>query len=160
MPRYTPNQQNNTATLEVFPKDEYEFIIGEPKPFYNAAKDNTATGGADKGENFGIRYVLSHAAGPYAGKKYVKTCYLHSQGAADMTKQFMLAAYGFQPNNEAEQEFNKKIVEEGLDDSFNTDDGSVGSYWTKIKGGRVKGLLETGAYQGRQQNVEKGWLPL
>lgn len=160
MPRYTPNQQNSTAALEVFNKDEYEFVIGEPKAFYNAAKDNTATGGVEKGESYGIRYVLTHAAGPYAGKKYIKTLYLHSEGGRDMAKQFMMPAYGFQVNAEAEAEFNKKIVEEGLDDSFNTDDGSVGSYWTHVKGGRVKGALDVGTYNNKAQNKEVGWSPL
>lgn len=156
MPRYTPNQTNNTATFEVFPLGEYELIIGEPKPF--TSEDKPQQDGTTKTGNYGIRYALTIAEGPFAGKKYIKTCYMHTQGSEDMTKQFMLAAHGFESNFDSEKLFNDKIAT--MDQTFNSDDGSCGDYWTSIKGGRVKVTLATTMYQGKEQNQEKGWSKL
>lgn len=158
MPRYTPNQANNAAVQEVYPKDQYEWIIGEAKPFFNAGKDADANGGKEKAETFGILYVLTHAAGPYVGKKYFKRCFMHNTISEDMTKQFMLAAHGFAPTAEGEKDFNDKIAT--LDQAFNTDDGSCGDYWTSIKGGRVLCVLTVGEYNKKPQNNDTDWQPL
>lgn len=158
MPRYTPNQQNNSATFYIFPLNEYEFIIGEAKPFFNAGKEAVEGQSVKKEDNYGVRYVLTCAEGPHAGKKYIKNCYLHSSGAEDFTKQFMLAAHGFGVTNDEELLFNDKIV--NMDQAFNTEDGSAGDYWTSIKGGRIKGSLTVAMYQGKQKNEEKSWAPV
>ena len=155
MPRYTPNQTNASATFTIFPKDQYEFVIGEPKPFETTKEKD----GVSSVVNHGIRYTLTCvSSGAFNGKKYIKTCYMHSAGSEDMTKQFMQAAHGFEMNSDGEAQFNDKILT--LDQSYDPETGEVGDYWSSIKGGRILGVLEPKMYENKEQNSEKGWSPL
>lgn len=151
MPRYEAAPNTVAASFEVFPKDTYEFIVGEPKPFYREG---------NRGPNWGVRYTLTVASeGPHKGKKYIQTLYEHSEAAKPINKQFLMAASGYRNDRASEIAYNKSI--EGADWSFDTDSGSVGDAWRAIVGNRVAADLDVklGPDDAEQQQV-KAWRPL
>lgn len=135
-PRYVYDPSKVSSSIEIFPKNDYEFIIGEPKAFKGANQQGQ--------ENFGVRVALTHAEGEFRGKKTVYTMYMHSEGAQSMAKRFHIAAYGFPQNGQnlaqGEQAFNE--AHGGDDWSFDPDTGSVGDAWAKMAGGRIIGSLD------------------
>lgn len=151
MPRYNYDPSKVQSSIEVFPKDDYEFVLGSPKSFI---RQNS------KGEDsYGVRFSVEVAAGAYKGKRTVFTCYLHSEGAQSMSKRFQMAAYGFKSNSEGEQAFNEKFG--GLDWSIDPESGSVGEAWQKMAGTRVVGVLDIGKNNqtGEPQQDFKSWRP-
>ena len=68
MPRYEGDPTRASATFEVFPKGDYEFVIGEPKAFERNNRDNKLT--------FGIRFPLTcQSDGSMKNKPFVQTLY-------------------------------------------------------------------------------------
>lgn len=151
MPRYEYDPSKSQATIEIFPKDEYEFIVGEPKAFIRKNRKNQ--------DSFGVRVSLTHTEGAYKGKRTVFTCYLHSEGAQSMSKRFQMAVFGYEAKAEAEQDFNKATS--GLDWSFDPETGSVGAAWKQLGGARVIGNLDVGKNEetDEPQQVFKSWRP-
>lgn len=155
MPRYEPDPSKALASgFEVYPKDTYEFIVGEPKAFYRDGQ---------KGANWGVRFALTIAnEGNYKGKKYFKTLWYHTQATEGMNKQFQMAVLGFKAGKEGENAFNAQYgAAAGADWSFDTDSGSVGDTWRELVGQRVVADLDVklGADDTEQQ-VERNWRPL
>ena len=142
-PVYNADPSKDTAGFEVFPKGEYLIRIGEPKAFEKTG---------EKGTNFGVRYVCTIAEGPFKGKRFIQTCYQHTQEAKDFGKQFILAAAGF--TKKQEDEFNSAAA--GADWSFNTDNGAVGAAWRQLAGLHVYVAVSTkkGENDQEQQNID------
>lgn len=154
MPRFNFDPNAVSASIEVLPKDSYEFIIGEPKSFMRKNR---------KGEDsYGIRYPLVVAEGPHKDKRVFYSIYQQSEGAQAVGKQFLMAALGYDRSSDAEKEYN--AAHGGADFSFNTDDQTVGDGWMELKGQRVNGELdvamndETGAEM--QQFPAGCWSPI
>lgn len=150
--RYEYDPSKATALQEIFPKDEYEFIIGEPKAFIRKNR---------KGEDsFGVRFPLTIAEGRFASKRTMITCYLHSDGAQSMAKRFQMAAYGFRNNQEQEAEFNIEMA--GKDWGFDPATGACGEMWRNMAGSRVVGALDVKPNEetGEPQQDFKSWRPL
>lgn len=132
MPRYTHDPSRVQATIAILSKAEYEFEIGQPKPFERTAKKGH--------QSYGIRFPITVVSAQGNGKRTVYTCYLHSDGAAGMTKQFQMAVCGFEVKQENEQEFDEKYA--GDDWSFNPETGEIGEAWQKFKGAHVVNDLD------------------
>lgn len=124
MPRYNHDPSLVSASLFVFPKDEYEFKIGRPRAF-----ERTASKGH---QSYGVRFPLTCTSGPHAGKKSVFSIYLHSEGAAGMGKRFQIAAAGYDVNDRNEKLFDAENA--GKDWSYDTDNGDVGTGWLEYEG--------------------------
>lgn len=155
MPEFTFNPKLATGGFQVFPKAAYEFVIGEPKAFHSPANE-----ALDKKENYGVRYTLTVAEGEMKGKKYIKNCYQHSQGARDFSKQFQIAAAGLDPKNGGDEEFNSRYGD--MDWGFNSDTNRVGEGWRMLEGKRVVGEMDVKINDstGDKQQAEKGWRPV
>ena len=151
MPRFEHNPSAVTTSIEVFPKDDYEFTIGEPKTFFR----QNAMGN----DSYGVRIPLTIATGDYSGKRTLMSLYFQSEGAQSMAKQFQMAALGYQRGRNEELRFNE---EWGAKDwSFDTDAGSVGDAWRELVGGRIVGSLDVSMSDtGDEQQQFKGWRPL
>lgn len=157
MPRYDFNPDAVSATIEVLPKGEYEFQIGEPKAF---GRKN-----AQGNDSFGIRFPLvlaEDANGKRKGTRIFFNTYQQSEGAQAIAKQFLMAVHGFKRNEAGEREFNEAF--RGKDWSFDTDNGTVGDAWMSAKGQRVKGELDVSINDTsgqEQQNFKAGcWSPI
>lgn len=148
-PRFENSPANVVATMEVFPKDDYLFGIGEPKPFF---RQNS------KGQDsYGIRLSLVVKEGAYEKKRTVVSLYEHSEGAQMMGKQFKMAALGYGKGRAEEQRFD---AEWGTKDwSFDTDSGAVGDGWRELTGKLIIGSLDVGINEnsGDEQQQFKGW---
>ena len=157
MPRYEFDPSQDSAVQLVLPKDDYEFIVGEPRPF---ARKNA------KGEDsFGIRYPLTVAEGIHQGKRIFYSTYYQSQGGRDMAKAFLLAVFGYPRNKEGEDAFNAEF--QGADWSFNPEEGTVGEAFRGVTGKRVRGSLDIqpardreGNLTGEQNQQFQSWSPL
>lgn len=124
MPRYEHDPTQVTASIAILPKDDYEFIIGKPKSFERTAKAGH--------QSYGIMFPLIVANGPQKGKKTIARMYLHSEGAAQMTKRFQMAVQGLATNDKNEKEFD--LWAAGRDWSYDTDSGAVGEEWANYEG--------------------------
>jgi hypothetical protein len=128
-----------TATLQIFPKGDYEFSIGEPKHFEKKNQDGK--------ESYGVRYSLKcervlEGDKNMVGKRYVFTCYQHTDGAISYSKQFLIASSGYGVNADGEKTFDAAAA--GKDWGFDAGDGSVGDMWREIVGSRVIISLDLG----------------
>lgn len=151
MPRFEANPASVTTSLEVFPKDDYEFVIGEPKTFFRQNSKG--------GDSYGIRLPLTIGTGDYQNKRTLVSLYFQSEGAQSMAKQFQMAALGYGKGRTEEERFNKDWG--GKDWSFDTDSGAVGDAWRELVGNRVVGTLDvTISDSGDEQQQFKGWRPL
>jgi hypothetical protein len=153
MPRYEPDPSKTSAAgFEIFPKDNYEFIVGEPKAFYRDGQ---------KGPNWGVRVALTIAnEGPFKGKRYLKTLWYHTDGTAGMNKQFQMAVLGYENNKKGETAFNEAYPA-GTDWSFDTDSGAVGDAWRELVGKRVQADLDIKLGDNdNEQQTEAGWRPV
>lgn len=133
------------ASFEVFPKGEYELIVGTPKAFIKTA----AQGTEKEHQSFGIRYPLTIAQPEeYANKKTFYSTYYQSEGAQSMAKQFMMACLGFGKPKPEEERFDREM--RGKDWRFNPNTGEVGDGYRELEGMRVIGLLDV------QKNINTG----
>lgn len=124
-PRYEHDPTKFAAALTVFPKGEYEFVIGAPKSFERQARAGH--------QSIGIRFPLKCVTpGPFENKKTIYSIYLHSDGGAQMAKRFQMAAAGLTVNEANEQEYDAKAA--GKDWSFDPSTGEVGEAWKEYEG--------------------------
>jgi hypothetical protein len=159
MPRFTPNQANVQSTFPVYPKGEYELILGEPKAFLSS-KDNATSG--ETSTNYGIRIAATIAEGEFKGKSYIINLYMHSEGAEKYSKGVVMAAYGYDATEEAEKAFNVNVAAQ-KDQGFDTDNGWVGNYWADMKGNRLTIALDERQdpnNAAKKQQVVKGYFPV
>lgn len=130
MPNYNYDPSSAVASFEVFPKDEYEVQIGEPKAFIKQS------GEGDKAhDSYGIRFPLIIKEGAYAGKKMFYSTYLHSEGGQSFAKRFQMAALGYGKGKPEEDRFNNDM--RGKDWSFDPETGGVGDAWREFVGKRI-----------------------
>lgn len=136
-PRYEPDLTAVAVNLDLFEKDNWEFIIGEPKAF---AREN------DKGQlSVGVRYLLNLAEeqnGHKKGSKQMFSCYIHTDGGMAFSKRFIMAALGFKGTTQSEREFDEQF--KGADWSLDPDTSSVGDVWRQPTGRRIICSLEVG----------------
>jgi hypothetical protein len=158
MPPFTPKPGAGQAAFVILPKGEYTFRVGEPKAFFKAGDDSK-----NKAANHGVRFPLEVVASPdnpsQVGKKISYAGYMHTDGSIGVTKRFVMAARGYNPNSaDDEERFNDDVVEENA--SYDADANMVGDYWLRTKGTLVNGILDTQPGQQdptKQQQQFKAW---
>lgn len=148
MPRFAPDPSKTTIGFPVYPKGRYTVILGEPKSFYKAATQ------AGKQDNHGVRFTSKISGGEFDGKVFMINCYMHTPDSEGFSKVVEMAALGYNPRDNKEQErFN---AEKGhLDWSYNTDDNTCGDGWHEMKGKAIYADLDTSIGQdgSEQQKV-------
>lgn len=151
MPRFENDPTKVKASFEVFPKDDYEFVVGEPKSFYRINQAGNPS--------YGIRFPLVIGTGAMEGKRAVFNTYQQSEGAQAMGKQFVMAVLGYGKGPAEEKRFDNDFA--GMDWSFDTDTGAVGDAWRTVTGKRVIGSLDVRMGDtGDEQQDYKGWRKL
>jgi hypothetical protein len=153
MPVYNFDPSTVSVSFDVLPKGEYEFEIGEPKPFLRQNREGN--------DSYGIRYPLKAVREDLAKKRIQPySCYMQSEGGQSFTKQFLMAALGYGKGPKEEQRFNTDMAT--ADWSFNPGDantaGECGEIWHKPKGSRIFGNVDVSKdEQGNEQQQFKGW---
>jgi hypothetical protein len=130
------NPSEVSAVIEVLPKGEYEFTVGEPKSFMRKNKQ-----GAD---SYGVAFPLvlaEDANGKRKGTRIFYNTYGQSEGAQAIAKQFLMAAHGYKRNEADEKKFNEEFA--GKDWNYNPVAKTAGDAWHSVKGKRVKASLDT-----------------
>lgn len=136
----------------VLPKDDYEFIIGEPKVFDGVNPEGK--------ENYGIRVQLMVASeGEFKGKRVLQNFYMHSEEALPMLKAFQLAAFGF--DVKGEKEFNELYKAENGEWDIDFETKALGDYWRKLTGSRIAATADVklNTKSGNEQNQFR-WRPV
>lgn len=145
-----------SASIEILPKDEYEFQVGEPKAFLNNPKQQPD--GTTKAASFGIRFPLTvtrSANHPETiGKKIFLQGFMHTPGSQAMTKGFVMAAAGYHNKPEEEKEFNEAT--KNMDWKFHPPTGAVGEVYSSIVGNRVVGDVDTQPRKDDKGQVVEG----
>lgn len=142
------------ASMEVYPKGEYELQVGEPKAFLRQA-------GEDKHDSYGIRYPLTiKLPDAYDGKRTVFSTYYQSEGAQAMAKQFIMAVLGYGKGKPEEDRFDRDM--RGKDWGFDPETGAVGDAYRELTGKRVIGSLDIQKNNntGDPMQAFKSWRPL
>lgn len=125
--RYEHDPTQVAAALTIFPKGDYEFVLGKPKAFERTAKAGH--------QSYGIRIPMTVANGSHQGKRSVYSLYLHSEGGQAMAKRFQMAVAGLAVSQANEDEYNRLAA--GQDWSYDPEDGSVGEAWADYEGKHV-----------------------
>lgn len=147
-PRYEPNTSDVSSTLEVFPKDSYEFKITNIKPSFKVKeKDGQQT------DNVAMTVTLEHTGGLFAGKKFVQIFnHVEPGGSGEpFLKTLLMAAYGYAANKQAENAYNRDLLPT-KDQSFDTDTGEVGSLYQGAIGNVLMGDVTEYTYEGQNRN--------
>lgn len=135
MPPFRPDPTKVAAGLPVYDKGEYEIELGDPKPFLR----ETATGKNAGNINHGVMFRCIITEGPQKGKPYIHNCMMHTPESEGFSKQFQMAAYGYDKKDE--EKFNTEVgaVKDWSYDP-KPDDGSdptCGDGWRDMKGKRL-----------------------
>ena len=155
-PRFEFDPSTVVASIEVFPKQEYEFQVGEPKPF-----KKTSGEGDKEHESFGVRFSLAiKRPDEYSTKRTVYSTYLHSEGGQAMAKQFMMATMGFEKGTKGEKAYDEEA--RGKDWSIDFELGAVGDAWRELTGKRVIGALDIQKNNKTGDAMQNftGWRPI
>lgn len=153
MPRYEFDPSKAQATIEVFPKDRYHFVVGKPKAFLKKDEKGNV-------KNYGIRFQLTVDEGEFRGKNTIFSAYLHNDGSQSMTKRFQMACLGYGNKPEDEKRFDAEQA--GKDWAFDPDTGACGEAWAAFGGCHVYGNVDVGKNtndDSPQQNF-KSWQPM
>jgi hypothetical protein len=135
MGRFSPNLSEVTAGIPLLDKGEYEFSIGEMKPF-TRTKDKE---GIDV-EIYGVRTSIKVLEGSASniGATIPMSFYLHSDESARIAKQFPAAANGFNVNVAGQEaQFNEMFPDED-DWSGDPETGELGDAWKSCQGKRIR----------------------
>ena len=136
-PRFEFDPSTVVASIEVFPKMEYEFQVGEPKAFRRTAGQGTD----NEHDSFGVRCSLViKQPDEYNNKRTIFSLYLQSEGAQAMAKQFIMAVMGYAKNITEEKKYDAEARGKNWDLDFST--GAVGDAWRELTGKRVIGSLD------------------
>ena len=121
MPKFNHNPSDSNAAQLVLEKDTYNFEIGKPSVFIFDKDPNKVS--------YGVQYPLTVMSdGKYKGKKIFFRCFQHTDGSRDMAKRFLVAAEGFNPQKQEEEEkYNEAYASK--DWGFDTDAKTYGDGW-------------------------------
>lgn len=141
MSRYTPQVASALAGIPVLTNGQYEFSVGEMKPF---SKTVPATSEKPEVTQWGIRTAIKVTATPEGDDDAVRflnasiphTLYMHGTSSS-MNKQFAMAALGYTLNRE--NEFNERFPDDADGENYFVDveNNSVGTVWRECVGKRV-----------------------
>lgn len=155
-PRFEFDPSTVVASIEVFPKQEYEVQIGEPKSFKRMAGE-----GEKEHESYGVRFSLViKRPDEYNNKRTIYSLYLHTEGSQAMGKQFMMAAMGFSKGAAEEKRYDAEA--RGKDWSLDFQTQGVGDAWRELTGKRVIVSLDVTKNNrtGDEMQQFQSWRPI
>lgn len=130
--RFSPNLSGVDAGIPLLDHGDFEFIIGEVKPFIRQSERDGVTV-----DIYGVSTSLKIAEGSpsHEGKAIPWQMYLHSEASQPMVKQFLMAAYGFGRNDEAA--FNEQFPDGEDNWLVDPEEGGLGEAYKGIVGKRI-----------------------
>jgi hypothetical protein len=151
--KYQRPSNKVTAGELILPKNEYLLKVGAPTIFSRIREEDNA-------EIYGARYPMTVVSdGEFKGRSIRSLeMYAHTDGAVRMTKRFVMASLGYDPNSQSsEVEFNVEFPdftvdpeEQTLSECFNRCAGCVVVATVDVK--------ENARRPGEMQN-SFGWMP-
>ena len=127
MPQFNPDPTAASAVLYVPPKGDHTIEIGKPKAFQRTKKAG--------GESIGVMYPVTFVDGDLKGKRNIFSCYTGSEGGLSYAKRFLMAALGYDLNQDDEDRFNAEFA--GHDWKIDTTSGECGDMWHAVVGKQV-----------------------
>lgn len=149
MARYNPNLMGSNAAMQLLPKGDYEFTIGEAKTFQRTSTQ-VVNGTSVEKEVYGVSYSLRVRGGDLDGKTVPLQFYLHTDGGFGMAKQFIMAACGYPVTAADEARFNEEMAE--LTFGFDTETSELDNGWKKPVGAIIKAAVDQ---RPNPKNVEQ-----
>jgi hypothetical protein len=132
MPRWV-NNPADVPLNAVYVQEDAELEIAEVVTFESAKKP-------DGKQAWGVRVKVKFMNGEYKDKSFSTVMNLgNDEFGAQMAKQFQIAAYGYERENEAE--FDAWARDQ--DWEVNSESKYLGEAWTKMKGKVIKADLST-----------------
>jgi hypothetical protein len=135
-PRFTPNMADVTTTVPIIDDGDAVFEINQPKLFARKnAKDE---------EVYGVQLGLLIKQAPnHVGKTIPQQLYLHTEASLPMTKRFVMAALGYDPNDETVAEaFNAKYPSEMW--VCDWDNNVIGEVFNRLAGQNIAASVTHG----------------
>ena len=163
MTRFAPDLAKVKAGTRLCEAGEWELTIGKPAAIYYVKED---TGKPVAGCRVRMSIVGQVMADGSLNKEFEGDdvfpfrLYVHSDKAFSMTKQFLLAAFGYALDEE--EQADKEVFAKG-DFSVDVDDddeGVLGKTWFKLEGCRIRMTGSTSIYNDRQSQDWKSYVPV
>jgi len=146
------NPTQVSANLEVFAKGDYEVILNEPKPYFQAGKPNAQTG-----ENYpdseGLMWTLRIAEGEHKSKPIIFRPNFNNEFGPQQAKSLLVAANGFPAGQEGEQAYNASHSTDDFSYSADPENVHIGQAWVDTKGKRV--IVSLDVTMGKGDNAGK-----
>ena len=166
-PNFQPDFADVKAGFRTLDRGEYELALGQPKGFAYTKDDGTEVAGVRIPANV-VGQVMADGSmdDKYEGDAVAPIrLYLHTEGAFRMTKQFLLAANGYDISDEdtadseffSEADFSFEVDEETDEERPNVD---LGATWDALKGNRVRVTADIQMYNDRPSQNWQTWLPI
>ena len=153
MPRYPVPSNEVTAGKTILPNGEYVFDIGNITLFDRVREKDGAN-------LWGFKALISVASGESNIGKSLGNMdfYMHTSGAAEMSKRFLMAAHGYEQNQASEALFNETFPDIG----FDPDESDLPAHLARLVGKQVAAAVTIGQNKmnpEEQQNKFR-WLPV
>src|SRR3990167_6126231 len=153
MPRYPVPSNEVTAGKTILPNGEYVFDIGNITLFSREREKDGVT-------LWGFKALISIASGESNVVKSLGNMdfYMHTSGAAEMSKRFLMAAHGYDQSQAAEALFNEAFPDIG----FDPDERDLPAHLARLVGKQVAAavtIVENKIKTEEQQNKFR-WLPV
>lgn len=146
MPKFDFNPNNIDLGFPIFPKDDYELELEEPKTFFRQAK------GDQTEDKSGIAIMAKIVEGEHKGKKYYMSFDFNQEYGYQNAMNLLVTTAGFNANDEGLQRFRAEYGH--LDFSVNTDTKTIGDGWnTVLKGQHVMVSLDQQAHP-KEKNLD------
>ena len=139
MPPFRPDPTKVSAGLPVYDKGEYDIELGEPRPFLRITSSGKNVGAT----NYGVMFRCIILEGPQKGKPYIHNCMMHTTESEGFSKQFQMAAYGYEKRQEEEFDVEVGAVKDWIfDPQPDSGEPYCGDGWRDMKGKRIKISLD------------------
>lgn len=164
MPRFTPDLTKARANVRIFDRGDYEIKVTKATPFINEGEDDKGNAKTSAGCYYSLEMVgkLDESGNPteeFRGEfMFPQKCYVHTDKAWGMTKQFLMAALGYA--RDEEDKFDAEWASKAdLSLDGDADEVVAGKSWEDPVGKHVRVTLDKRLYQGNEQQDFRGWTP-
>lgn len=166
MPRFTPDSSKADASVPVYPKGLYQVKVVSHRPsIFVSKKDNETKACVQFRLEMVGRFDEDGELDRSDEGRPVRdhTCWLHTEKAAGMNKQFYLAALGY--TEDEEQVANDEFFDPNSEDEWidgepeDKESQECGPFYDAFDGKLVNVYLDTEIYEDNEQQRFARWSP-
>ena len=162
MPRFTPDFSTVTVATPIHPRGSYRVTIIRVNGMAYTKEDGVDVAGVRYSLKM-VGKVLSDGTidDALAGQDVAPVrLYVHSEGAMNMTKQTLMAFFGYLRKDE--KTFNKEVLGKGSDFAIEEGEGEnaaaiIGDSWKDCVGNEVNVVLDLEDYNDQEQQKHKNF---